>query len=330
MSTAKQTDANRRNATKSTGPSSAEGKAASSQNALKTGIDAESLVIRGESRPTLEALTTRYLDRFQPSTPEQSVLVDALISADWLLRRLRKVEPQLWEIEFKDAKTWDRYHKDVLYGDAFGHGKNDFNRLQRRLDSMERSYHRALESLRTLRPDCFKPPNIPPAQPPESITPLPPTEIGFVPQPPEKPDPSPAAPPSAPELPAPPADAAAAVTPDPPPQIGFVPQNANAGKHRPKRGKAGGTACPTTESTEPTPEVAQPVPPAHPAVTASDQVPQSTQRQVPTPPPQFPTKVEATGPVPSPNPPERREPKPPAIPADLVDWFPAAPWENRR
>src|ERR1039457_4640886 len=97
MSTAKQTDANRRNATKSTGPSSAEGKAASSQNALKTGIDAESLVIRGESRPTLEALTTRYLDRFQPSTPEQSVLVDALISADWLLRRLRKVEPDVWE-----------------------------------------------------------------------------------------------------------------------------------------------------------------------------------------------------------------------------------------
>jgi hypothetical protein len=165
MSTAKQTDANRRNASKSTGPRSAEGKAASSQNALKTGIHAESLVIRGESRPTLEALTARYLDRFQPATPEQSALVDALISADWLLRRLRKVEPQLWEREFKNAKIWERYHKAVLYGDAFSRGTNDFNRLQRRLDSMERSYHRALECLRALRPDCFKPTNAPPAAP---------------------------------------------------------------------------------------------------------------------------------------------------------------------
>jgi hypothetical protein len=58
-------------AQKSTGPRSIEGKLHSSQNALKSGIDAESLVIRGEDRAALEALTQQYLERFQPATPEQ-------------------------------------------------------------------------------------------------------------------------------------------------------------------------------------------------------------------------------------------------------------------
>src|ERR1022692_3123600 len=231
MSTASQTDANGRNAKKSTGPCSAEGKASSSQNALKTGIDAESLIIRGESLSNLEALTTRYQDRFEPITPEQSVLVHALISSDWLLRRLRKVEPQLWEIEFKDAETWSRYNKDVLLGDAFERAKHAFNRLQRRLDSMERSYHRALESLRRLRPDCFEPPPTPPAAPPEPVTHLPPTEIGFVPQPQPVGQvldlPSPSPPPSPggqvtgpprPHPPRPPPPRGGACPPPPPPQ----------------------------------------------------------------------------------------------------------------
>ena len=69
MPTDSQIQANRRNAKKSTGPRSAEGKAASSQNALKTGIDAKSPVIRGEDHATLEALATRYHERFQPATP---------------------------------------------------------------------------------------------------------------------------------------------------------------------------------------------------------------------------------------------------------------------
>ena len=48
MPTDKQTEANRLNAQKSTGPRTAEGKARSSMNALQTGIDAKSLVIFDE------------------------------------------------------------------------------------------------------------------------------------------------------------------------------------------------------------------------------------------------------------------------------------------
>ena len=49
MASQKQTEANRLNAQKSTGPRSPEGKAASSMNALKSGIDAKSQIIRAAS-----------------------------------------------------------------------------------------------------------------------------------------------------------------------------------------------------------------------------------------------------------------------------------------
>ena len=191
MATISQIDANRENAKKSTGPRSAEGKAASSQNALKSGIDAQSLIIRGESLTDLESLTATYQTRFQPATPEQQFLVDALIHADWQLRRLRKIEPQLWEKDFQRCDKYNEYRKDFSLADGIVRIDQLLNRLQRRLDSTERSYHRALKSLRQLRPDCFAPP----VDPPPPVTPLSSIEIGFVPQAPDPPvsGPAPAA-----------------------------------------------------------------------------------------------------------------------------------------
>ena len=58
MSTPAQIAASRRNARKSTGPRSVEGKAVSRLNALKSGIDAQSAVIRGED-PAAEPKTLR-------------------------------------------------------------------------------------------------------------------------------------------------------------------------------------------------------------------------------------------------------------------------------
>ena len=53
MSTQRQIEANRRNAAKSTGPRSVEGKAVSRMNALRTGIHAESTIIIPEDPAAL-------------------------------------------------------------------------------------------------------------------------------------------------------------------------------------------------------------------------------------------------------------------------------------
>jgi hypothetical protein len=74
MASQKQLAANRLNAQKSTGPRSVEGKARSSMNALKTGIDARSHTIPGEPISQLEDLTADYYQRFCPTTPEQRML----------------------------------------------------------------------------------------------------------------------------------------------------------------------------------------------------------------------------------------------------------------
>ncbi|MGA2216406.1 MAG: hypothetical protein ABSH31_24255, partial [Bryobacteraceae bacterium] len=107
MASQRQIQANRRNAQKSTGPRSLQGKAVSRFNALQTGIDAVRAVIPGESPDGLECLTKEYYHRWQPTLPEERVLVDSLIHDDWQLRRLRRAEAQLWQHVEQDYCIWE-------------------------------------------------------------------------------------------------------------------------------------------------------------------------------------------------------------------------------
>jgi len=91
-----QIDVNRLNSQKSTGPTSQEGKAASSLNVLKSGIHANSHIIHGEDPAALDALTAAFLLQFQPAGPNQLALVDTLVAAEWTQRHLRRIEAELW------------------------------------------------------------------------------------------------------------------------------------------------------------------------------------------------------------------------------------------
>src|ERR1017187_6933155 len=99
MSTLRQIEANRRNAQKSTGPTSVTGKATSSMNALKTGIYGQSLVLPSENLADLDQLTEDYYQHHQPATPDARCFVDDLIYCEWLLRRLRAAETQAWQYQ---------------------------------------------------------------------------------------------------------------------------------------------------------------------------------------------------------------------------------------
>src|SRR5439155_6113208 len=147
MSTILQISANRRNSQKSTGPRSVPGKAVSSMNALKSGIDAESQIIRGEDPEALQFLTASYYQSLQPTRPEEAVFVDAIISADWMLRRLRKTEAQTWNQSFQKQQDWeesnDQPDNEYRLAETYKSSENAFTRLQRRLDSTERSLQRA-------------------------------------------------------------------------------------------------------------------------------------------------------------------------------------------
>ena len=55
--------------------------------------------------------------------------------------------PKFWERAFQEAEKYDEFEEDYPLGDAFYRSDDYFIRLQRRQDSTERSFHRALESL---------------------------------------------------------------------------------------------------------------------------------------------------------------------------------------
>ena len=92
MSTQEQLNANRTNAQSSTGPKTAEGKAISSQNAVKHGIFAKNDVISGEDLARYEEHRQNIYDEFVPLTPTESVLTQRIASLTWRLMRADRLQ----------------------------------------------------------------------------------------------------------------------------------------------------------------------------------------------------------------------------------------------
>jgi len=82
MATEAQTNANRMNAQKSSGPTSEEGKARSRQNALKHGAYVIEAEIVGIDPQTFHDREQSYYDHFQPTTPTEIFYVKAMIAAE--------------------------------------------------------------------------------------------------------------------------------------------------------------------------------------------------------------------------------------------------------
>lgn len=93
---AKQIAANRRNAQKSTGPRTAQGRAVSRMNALRHGILSRQVLVQGltlrENSKELTALHRRFWEDLQPVGPLEEMLVDQIVTAHWRLRRALTAE----------------------------------------------------------------------------------------------------------------------------------------------------------------------------------------------------------------------------------------------
>src|SRR5258707_261267 len=118
MSTLKQIEANRLNAQHSTGPRTTEGKSASRLNALKHGLFAADPVIPGEdpalpppppetpaqppppSAPPPPSHSTQSL----PATPQEQVLLAAMVRDAWSLERSSNAETAMWNYAMEDSK----------------------------------------------------------------------------------------------------------------------------------------------------------------------------------------------------------------------------------
>jgi hypothetical protein len=182
---AKKRAANQRNAQGSTGPSSVAGKAASRMNALKSGLYAKSLVIRGESQEEFEELARQFNEQYHPVTPQARVLVDILIRNTWFLRRYDRIEGEEWATRFTrvdELRYTDTTHPIAV---AFELGSVTLDRVRKYVETAERSIARALKQLDRLTEHIPDPAEeallpAPPAVLPVSSQPVSPA-FGFVP-----------------------------------------------------------------------------------------------------------------------------------------------------
>ena len=98
MTSDRQIAANARNALKSTGPRTTEGKAHSSRNAFRHGLTAETVIGSLEQAAQYRKLESALFDEYEPATATEEALVSRLASLLWRIRRATQIESGLFEM----------------------------------------------------------------------------------------------------------------------------------------------------------------------------------------------------------------------------------------
>jgi hypothetical protein len=129
MTSPKQVRANRRNALKSTGPKTREGKDVARLNAMKHGLLSQEILLPGEDEAVLKELGERLREELQPVGELESLLVDRVIASTWRLRRLGRVEAGIfaWELygelaerAQQEAQTYERTSLEDFLENQYG------------------------------------------------------------------------------------------------------------------------------------------------------------------------------------------------------------------
>ena len=92
-------EANRQNATLSTGPTSPEGKATSARNAISHGLTAAHCLLPSEDPAELAAHLQSYRDSFNPQDHQSLEMVAQLADLRWRLQRVPVFEAQVISLE---------------------------------------------------------------------------------------------------------------------------------------------------------------------------------------------------------------------------------------
>jgi hypothetical protein len=101
MASAAQVLANRLNAQKSTGPRTAEGKAVVSQNAVKHGLLAKEVVIKGEDPGEFGFYRDQMLGELAPVGQMEAVLAERVVSLSWRLQRAERLQGAAFAAMYK-------------------------------------------------------------------------------------------------------------------------------------------------------------------------------------------------------------------------------------
>src|SRR2546423_15702896 len=108
MTTYKQIEANRRNARRSTGPTSEQGKLRSRRNAVRHGLTAETVIGALEDAEDYKAFEAAVIADYDAQSAVERELVLRLASLLWRIRRATTIETGLFEIQARQLLEFRR------------------------------------------------------------------------------------------------------------------------------------------------------------------------------------------------------------------------------
>jgi len=153
MTSKKQIEANRRNAKKSTGPKTEEGKAKSSMNALKHGLTSQRVWLNEEEKKDFHSFRLGLIDELEPWGSLETQFVCRIAAQMWRLARVPGIEAELLEkmsydrVEGEYTSLGEAFHKDIgTYDGSLG-------RLARYEAILDRSLTRLLNEYRKIQAD---------------------------------------------------------------------------------------------------------------------------------------------------------------------------------
>jgi hypothetical protein len=139
MRTQAQIAANRRNAQKSTGPKTAEGKAAAAQNALKHGLHAQDVVCAEESSRSYADFAAGIYADLAPVGAVEEQLADRIVTCTWRLQRMVLTEASM----FDRAPGYGGLQPgECAYAKRFDRTTSEMTALSRYEASLDRSLSR--------------------------------------------------------------------------------------------------------------------------------------------------------------------------------------------
>jgi hypothetical protein len=118
MTSSRQIAANRRNASKSTGPTTEQGKQRSRRNALRHGLTAETVISTLEDAQDYKAFEEAIAADFDAASAVERELVLRLAGLLWRLRRATRIEAGLFDIQatlLKNLKADDTAQRQMIH-----------------------------------------------------------------------------------------------------------------------------------------------------------------------------------------------------------------------
>ena len=105
MTSQKQIEANRRNAQKSTGPKTQQGKSIVAQNATTHGFTANTPIIPGEDPTAYGVFKSQLIKELNPQGPTEIMLVERIIDLSWRLKRSGRLHIDAYRVFSEDTQS---------------------------------------------------------------------------------------------------------------------------------------------------------------------------------------------------------------------------------